>query len=151
MRLPDIVHVFQMPHLVFKSLYVRYVNCSNGNGDDWLILLSATVLHSIDRCTVQPSADLVNEWPSSAQPSRNWWTAQLDGRCGFWRKFGASESRRNHRIYSKIYQWQFIHFIYCGKGVPSSVSDVDRYVIIKKLLDSVINVLSVLTSRWEHD
>jgi hypothetical protein len=33
--------------------------------------------------------------------------------------------------------------------VSSSVSDVDRYVIVMKLLDSIFNMLSVFIRRWE--
>jgi hypothetical protein len=47
------------------------------------------------------------------------------------------------KIFRKVY------FIYYGnEGASSSVSDVDRYVIVGKLLDAVLSILPEFIRRW---
>jgi hypothetical protein len=44
-----------------------------------------------------------------------------------------------------------VYFIHCeNEGVPSSVSDVHRYVIIRKLLGSMFNILPGVFEELSH-
>jgi hypothetical protein len=51
-------------------------------------------------------------------------------------------------MYSFIYM--FLYSIYYeNEGGSWPVSGVDRYVIIRKLLDSIFNIIPVLIRRWD--
>jgi hypothetical protein len=51
---------------------------------------------------------------------------------------------------TKIRQVQFLYFVYDGnEDASSSVSDVHHYIIIRKLLDFIYNILPVLIRLWE--
>jgi hypothetical protein len=42
-----------------------------------------------------------------------------------------------------------IHCFYFGnEGASSSISDVNSYITIRKLLDSILNIFPVFVSRW---
>jgi hypothetical protein len=45
-----------------------------------------------------------------------------------------------------------VYYIYCrseGSSSSSSLSDVDRYVIIRNILNFIFNILSLFIRRWE--
>jgi hypothetical protein len=46
--------------------------------------------------------------------------------------------------------YSLVYSVYCvNEGALSSVSDVERYVIIKKLPDSIFNPFPLFICRWE--
>jgi len=79
-------HVFQSPHLGYRTLYVGY---RYANGDDWLGLLSVAEHRPVHRYTAQTSADHINKRPSRAPPPgfRSTSQSQPDSPCGFWQSW----------------------------------------------------------------
>jgi hypothetical protein len=74
--------------------------------------------------------------------SRSWITFHLGGGPSQALLWGAQ-----HPVQSS---GEFINFIYYGKDdASSSVSDVGRHVITRRLLDSIFNILLVFVSRCE--